>query len=60
MLICKKCKKEVYSTINDKCFDCYYNWEGLDLSFKISLIILGILFFIQFCLIGLMIGGYNG
>lgn len=51
MLICKRCKKEVYSTINDKCSKCYYNWEGLDFSFKISIIMLIVLFLIQFSLI---------
>ena len=50
-MICKRCKKEVYSTINDKCSDCYYNWEGLNLFFKIGIIILAILFTIQFTLI---------
>jgi hypothetical protein len=50
-MICKSCKKEIYSTINDKCSNCYYDWEGLDLSFKISLIILAILFLIQFSLL---------
>jgi hypothetical protein len=58
VLFCKKCKKEVYSTINDKCSNCYYNWEGLDLSFKIGIIILVILFAIQFTLILIgLIGG---
>jgi len=40
MLICKSCKKEVCSTINDKCEDCYYSWEGLYLSDKIGLTIM--------------------
>jgi len=58
MLICNRCKKETYSTINDKCSDCYYNWEGLNLSFKIGIIILAILFTIQFTLILIgLIGG---
>lgn len=25
---CKSCKREVYSTINDKCYNCYYKWEA--------------------------------
>ena len=37
---CKWCKKEVYSTINDKCEDCYYLWEGQDLIIKISVLLL--------------------
>jgi hypothetical protein len=28
--LCKKCKKETYSTINNKCVNCYYDWEGLE------------------------------
>jgi len=59
-MICKRCKKEVYSTINDKCSDCYYNWEGLDLSFKNGIILLAILFVIQFGLLLIeLIGGIN-
>jgi len=50
-MICKKCKKEVYSTINDKCIDCYYFWEGMPLSFKILIIILIILVSIQLSLL---------
>lgn len=58
MLICKRCKKEVYSTINDKCSDCYYNWEGLlPLGYKIAIILMISLYIIQ---LSLIIGGLNG
>jgi len=43
MLKCTWCKKEVYATINDKCSDCYYSWEGLPLIDKFYLIMAGVL-----------------
>lgn len=49
-MICKKCKKEVYSTINEKCTDCYYLWEGMPLNMKIGIILLIILVSIQLTL----------
>ena len=37
-LICKQCTKEVYRTINDKCTDCYYSWEGKPFGIKMLVI----------------------
>ena len=37
---CKWCKKEVYSTINNKCENCYYLWEGQNLITKINVLLL--------------------
>jgi hypothetical protein len=39
MLKCKLCKKEVYSTINGSCSNCYYSWEGLPLTDKILIVV---------------------
>ncbi len=35
MLICKQCKKEIYSTINDKCYSCYNYQKQFELTDKI-------------------------
>ena len=38
MLKCKRCKKEVYSTIEGRCETCYYSWCGLSIEAKIAVI----------------------